>query len=607
MAVNIIPNFLRAAADAELARLEGVLPPDAEWRFLLFLEIQRVFDTACVQQAMLDKKDHSVEHHLDILRWGMNLATALLLAPIKTSYALPLIETSDAFRTDARNLLWNFGAVSLAWRTADMVQQKFLLAEQDGKSINLRDSGTGPVQYMDHAEIALLRRSEAAITKDKISPQGWAICRPEDIKDKLKVIGNYFAHPPEHPGPLLQQKELQEHMLPLIFPWRTPQGTMIGYGASEEVDAHFLMEVQPIINDFKLEAGIHPDVDFGDYSGSDVLIVTTVLLSFFRKHVAFVLLARRHFPEISMRESLTIWGPIDGLLESVHLASQLPKNRVEAVLKSLTLTTEDLKRLKNETTPLLPMLIDLGNGFYLKPASCLTKNPLSAFLKIAQWRNPSTRNLVSSSRESWFRQDLYSLFAGSRYWCVPGNIVLRHGRKRLTDVDAAVFDRTTGELTLFQLKWQDYSTNNISELRSKASNLASEVDAWGERVMEWISTNPPQQVAKALRLKIRGKQGITALFLVGVSRSIARTQGYGFPLTNPYLSIATWSQFQRVRGEIGPAPRVLSKIHELLRDEEQLSLANVKPHPATVQLRDFTMHFEDLWTSWDDGDVKGEL
>jgi hypothetical protein len=54
-----------------LARLEGVLPPDAEWRFLLFLEIQRVFDTACVQQAMLDNPDghpNSPTHgHLKLL------------------------------------------------------------------------------------------------------------------------------------------------------------------------------------------------------------------------------------------------------------------------------------------------------------------------------------------------------------------------------------------------------------------------------------------------------------------------------------------------------------------------------------------------------------
>lgn len=604
--MNTIPDFLREAATAELSRLERALPTDPEWRFILFLEIQRVFDVACIQQAISGKKAHGYEHNFDILRWGMNLATALLLAPIKTPHALPLVATSDGFRADARNLLWNFGAIALARRTADMVQQRFLLAAQDGISISLKDAGTGPVQFMDHIEDDLLLRSEAAITKDPVSPQGWTICSPEEIKQRLQSVGNYFANPPKKYDPLLQKKELEALMIPLIFPWRTPHGTMIGYGASEEVDAHFLLEAQPVMNDLRIDAGFHAGVDFGSYSGLDVLIVVTVLLSFFRKHAAFVLLARQHFPEISVQESLTIWGPKNGLVESVCVASQLPKAQVEKILQSLTLTTEDVGRLKVDTTPLLPMLIDLGNGFYLKPTSCLTKNPLTAFLKIAQWRNPSTRNLVSSSRESWFRQDVYSLFGGSRYWCVPGNIVLRHGGKRLTDVDAAVFDRVTGELTLFQLKWQDYSTNSISELRSKTRNLATEVDTWGKRVMEWIQNNSPHQVATALRIKIRGQRGITALFLVGLSRSVARTHGYGFPLTNPYLSIATWPQFKRVRGEIGPAPRVLSKMHELLREEEQLSLTNRTPHPATVSLRDFEMHFEDFWNSWDDSDLKGE-
>jgi hypothetical protein len=47
----------------------------------------------------------------------------------------------------------------------------------------------------------------------------------------------------------------------------------------------------------------------------------------------------------------------------------------------------------------------------------------------------------------------------------------------LTDIDAVIFDRLTGELALFQLKWQDYSTNSLRETRSKASNLVKELDS----------------------------------------------------------------------------------------------------------------------------------
>ena len=38
----------------------------------------------------------------------------------------------------------------------------------------------------------------------------------------------------------------------------------------------------------------------------------------------------------------------------------------------------------------------------------------------------------------------------------------------ITDIDAAVFDVTTGELGLFQLKWQDFSSSDVAKQRSKA-------------------------------------------------------------------------------------------------------------------------------------------
>jgi len=604
MSTHSIPDFLRTAADVEIIRLEELLPPQPEQRFLLFLEIQRVFDVACIQHSGRKNEDLTVHHDLDILRWGMNIAASKLLIPLKTPLGLPLTETSEIFRSTARNILWNFGAVALARRAADMVQQNFMFAEKSCESVNFRDTGTGPSQYMDHVEFELLRQAEADLTKEPVSPQGWAICIPKVMEEKLKAPGAYYANPSKQHDRLLSEKRLEELMVPLIFPWRIPQGTLTGYGALEEVDEHFLWEAHSIIDDFRNDAGIHPDVNFGGFSGSDLIKIVTVLLSFYHKHVAFVLFARKHFPEINVQESFTIWGPRDDLCESVFLALDIPKERIEAVIKCLTLTTDDLSRLERETTPLLPMLIDLGNGFCLKPISCLMRNPFFAFLKISQWRNPLTRNLVSSSREAWFRQDVYSLFGGSRYWCVHGSIVLRNSGKRLTDVDAAVFDRTTGELVLFQLKWQDYSTNSIHELRSKASNLASEIDVWGDSVQEWLKVTDPKEVAQALRIKLRGSQRIISIFLIGVSRSIARTHGYGFPITNPFLSVASWPQFKRVRAQIGPAPRVLSKLHELLRSEEQLTLATAKPHPVTVEFPGCQMHFENLWNTWDENDKK---
>lgn len=603
--IKEIPNFLREFASTELARLKTSLPASAEEKFIVFLEIQRVLDVRCVQRA-IRQDDKVPDHQFDILRWGMNLATSNLLVRQTTPLALPLVKTSAELRAMATNILWNFGAIALTLRTAEMIQHGFLLAQHDGEVLSLRDSGSGRIQFMDHVEFDALQRAEAALTKEPVSRQGWTIVEQESVNDKLSAPGAFWSRREPPLAPLYTQDELEKLMVPLIFPWTIPQGNMMGYGATPEIDEHFFREALPVMKDFRDEAGIHPGANLGKFSGAELLEVTTLLLSILRKHVTFGLIAPKHFREISATESFTIWTPKDDLVNSICELTKHSRGKVNAIMKALTITPEDLDRLAGESTPLLPMLIDLGNGFLLRPVSALLRNPLSTFQTISQWRNPATRNAVSASREAWFRSEIYSVFGGARYSCIPGNIVLRKAGKVLTDIDAAVFDRTDGELAIFQIKWQDYSTNDVRELRSKTSNLASEVDGWAERVMEWIGENSPNDVAQAFRLKLKGPQRITSVFLFAVSRSVSRTHGYGFPIRSPYVSIASWPQFLRVRTQIGPAPQVISKMHEVLREEEGHVLNRVTPHLVTVDLPGLRMHFEDLWNALEDPDEISE-
>jgi len=591
---------LREAATAQLESILQRLPQDPESRFVWFLEIQRIFDVHTIQRHYGDRETTDGEvSFLDILRFGMNLATVHLLLRLKVPFALPLGTASDATREAATRLLYSFGLVNLARRTADMVEQGFLLPALDGETVVLRDSGTGAIQLMDQVERDILNRAEAEWSKSGVSPQGWAM-RESDELEGLQSPGAFWARPKKQSLDRLSPEQLRDLMVPLIKPWRIPQGTLMGYDAIPEIDDHFLDEAGPVLLHFQEDAGIHPSTDFGKFTGVDLLKVTWMLLSFFRKHVIFGLLAQRHVPEISTRESLTIWGPKDELAQTISNALGMQRSKVKAVLKALTVGPRDTGLLEKETTPLLPMLIDLGNGYILKPVSSLSRNPLAGFHTIARWRNPSSRNAIALSRESWMRDEIYSVFGGRRYTCVDGNIALRKDGKKLTDVDAAVFDRTNGELALIQIKWQDYSTNDVRELRSKARNLATEVDTWGDKVTEWLSVNPPDQVAQSLRLKLKGPQRITSVFLFVVSRTVARTHGYGFPVTNPFLSVASWPQFRRVRLQVGPAPSVIGRMHEALRQEEGFVLSGVMPLPVDIELQGLRLRYVDLWNKWDE-------
>jgi hypothetical protein len=146
----------------------------AEEKFIVFLEVQRVLDAWSMQHS-LQNKDDAPNYKFDVLRWGMNLATSHLLERQTTPFRVPLAQGSAELRAMATDILWNFGAIALTRRAADMIQHGFLLASHDGEVLSLHDSGTGPIQLMDQTEFEVLRKAEAEWTRDRLSPQGWAI------------------------------------------------------------------------------------------------------------------------------------------------------------------------------------------------------------------------------------------------------------------------------------------------------------------------------------------------------------------------------------------------------------------------------------------------
>jgi hypothetical protein len=271
-----------------------------------------------------------------------------------------------------------------------------------------------------------------------------------------------------------------------------------------------------------------------------------------------------------------------------------PEPVVRAAFAALAMTSEQAKKLADYSTPLIPLLFDLGNGLILRPVSCLTRNPLTAVKTQHQWLDSRTEHAIADDREDWMRSHLYGMFGGSRYACFPGNLKLRSAGSILTDIDAAVYDRLTGDVGLFQLKWQDYSTNDVRQLRSKATNLSAELMDWSGKVKSWIQEHGISALNQSLRLKQKRREAVRNIFLFAISRSAVRTQGYGVRTDAPYLAMAVWPQFARVRMEIGPSERALRDIHLQLL-EQYGQVPDVVPMPASLSVAGTTIYIHDLW------------
>lgn len=558
---------LAAVAAQHLARVQSFLPSDALERHALFTETVRAVDYWAVVQRLMPQEHRMVYPDFQIVQWGWNLAVGHLFEPLAQRGGFPLRQSTRESQSFALNLLHQFGRFVLVHRACEMIRHGFVEAERTEGGYAVRTVSAGAAQqHLDVLEFTRLKQLGL-----------WGIDQGSWTRRWMR-------------------SDIEKLMTPLIRPWDTGRGVMVNYGALREIDDHFIAIALELAAEWREEAGIHPETKLGDLTGADLIGIGTVVIGLHAKHVAFTMLAARNHPEVSLPQSLTIWSDRQEMEQSIAEVTEEDPAMVTRAIDMLSLKASDMSRLRQHTTPFRPLLIDLGNGLVLRPVSCLDANAFNAVRALVEWRIPEAMGALSAPREQWARADLYGLFEGNRYQCVEGSMKIRESGRVSTDIDGAVLDRVSGNLALFQFKWQDMSTNDVRSLRSKASNFAREMDDWTVKVNEWIAKMGMEAVLKALRLQLGKVAGTVYLF--GVSRIGARLQAYGASPKEQSLALANWPQFIRVRHEIGPIYDVFATIHRVLR-EEMNAEALARPLPVTLSVADAKITFEDIFTAVD--------
>ena len=586
---------LRDLAETHLATVLKRLPTDQIGRFVLFIEVVRAMDFWGTNASAMIGDSEKVSQSFDMMYWGWNRAVAELFEPLSQPGAFPLMESTQESRVFAAELMQEFGKVSLLRRLADMSERAIMNIARDGDEFQIHMNEDAKAQFADATELDRLKTAEAQAPS---SSSGWTKASMRDALRFPGMPGNYLALA-DAPVKRWLRPDIEALIKPLVRPWETGRGVMVAYGARIEVDKHYMAEALAQATSWREDSGIHAAAKLGTITGADIAGVGAALISLHAKHVGCVSVAKKLFDQVSVAQSLTIWGPRDALEESISIMSGCPDPVVHAVFNTLAMTSEQAKKLADHSTPLIPLLFDLGNGFILRPVSCLTRNPFTAVRTQHQWLDARTEHAVALDREEWMREQLYGMFGGKRYIRFPGNLKLRCGGAVLTDIDAIIYDRLTGDVGLFQLKWQDYSTNDVRQLRSKAANLSAELVDWSGKVKLWIKENGISALNKSLRLKQKRREVVKGVFLFAISRSSVRTQGYGIKTEAPDLAMAVWPQFVRARMEIGPSERSLRDVHARLLKEHGW-MPSIKLMPATLRIADATLHIHDFWNRTDD-------
>ena len=136
-----------------------------------------------------------------------------------------------------------------------------------------------------------------------------------------------------------------------------------------------------------------------------------------------------------------------------------------------------------------PPLIRLDEQHLIVSLDGLFTYPLFFLLRELKRRYSSEYHTASQLREAIFREDVYGLFADKRFIKSIRHVELRSTQGTLTtDVDALIFDRKTGALALFELKFQDpfaYSPQERGRQRDYFYGASKQVIA----ASEWVKRN----------------------------------------------------------------------------------------------------------------------
>lgn len=166
----------------------------------------------------------------------------------------------------------------------------------------------------------------------------------------------------------------------------------------------------------------------------------------------------------------------------------------DAVLSALTL--DEANAAWHATVPGIAAapLVRVSPTTVMPSQIGMRTQPLLFLARELRRRDAQSWHNAAHQREAAFRHDLAEIFADKRFVHAPARIQLkRDGGSLRTDIDAAIFDRKTGTLAIFELKSQDPFVRTLDELDRRRDNvLAANRQLSG--ILDWIARHKADEI-----------------------------------------------------------------------------------------------------------------
>lgn len=288
-------------------------------------------------------------------------------------------------------------------------------------------------------------------------------------------------------------------------------------------------------------------VDFFTYECAVVVLLRWVLYECFRIQVQLDL-ASISPDSLHARELFAPVVPRDDVIRLFADALEIDRDRAARITDILTLNAEFASTpYASIPSAANPPLVALGERHVALSLHGSLNAPYQFLLARLRHSYPKEWQSAANQNEAVFREQLYTLFPGDRFLCIPREIRLTVKGKDFTDIDAFVLDRATGVAGLFQLKWWFAFGASMQARSSEAKNFADKAASWTGRVESWIHDFGLGGLANQASLKRADRRLLHRVRMFLLGRNFAYFSGQAPP--DDGVARGNWHQVLRLTAE----------------------------------------------------------
>lgn len=514
---------LDAAIDAQTGWMEGYRRGGEQ---MLFETLRALDNIYCRQLFVKGKLSSDDELYRCLSSYGVNGALERLMPRALGATRFRPFRSHERLQEQADEFLFHCGTLHLAERYRSFIREGVVsanlvaheLPDGDGVFEVLELSSTSPSHSDERIGAAGLRWA---------SEQARSANMPAETDLGLRNRA--------------MQRELEAHL-------RLRQGWYVESSTSPEIDLHFMEWAKVYLARMSAQDLIGADEVIGGRPYGHYVEVLTVIsaLSHRRLSSASILYGRDR--RLDLRNMVTGHASYDEFVAQVARSLDGERAEIEGILDAITLSPDNLDlHVKAEATVWAP-IVRPARDLVMLPAYGLDLNPFLFLLNDLRGRFKGDWFALANLRERRWAAELATMFEAPRWHVDVRNLTLRDGRVDVTDLDFVAFDVRDGELTLFQLKWQQPVAGDERARRSASKNLLTECNKWIEGVHFWLGKYGVRELLVRLGFPADGPEPKVRLAVL--ARYSAYFTGHGE--RDARATWSDWANFLKARSQGGP-------------------------------------------------------